>query len=447
MRREFRDLERRLSVLGRAVENFSEFLHRETSGAVVLFVATLVALALANSVWADSWRDFWEIDAGIFVGRFHFTQSLKHWVDDALMALFFFVVGLEIKRQFIVGELSTLRKAFLPAIAAAGGMIVPAGMYLVCTWGGHGMNGWGVPMATDIAFAMGVLALLGSRVPQGVKIFLAALAIVDDIGAVLVIALFYTAEISSQWLLASLIPLAFLVLMNRTGMDEPIWYLGVSCVLWFCVLNSGIHATIAGIIAAFAIPAKAKITPMAFTSFCRVKVEEIEKIDVPGAHTLEDDRQQRMALEIRDAALRSTAPLQRLEFELHPVTAFFVLPLFALANAHITLPGWSESAVHDVGMGVFLGLVVGKPVGILLFTWCATTLGLSDLPRGVTWRHVAGVGMLGGIGFTMSLFIANLAFRIAGVANEAKFMILAASLVAGALGYCWLRFCAVSSSQ
>ena len=436
------DSVRRRSIFGRVTENFSAFMHRETSGAFVLLGATIIALGIANSALDPAFDEFWNTHAGVFSGAFQFDQSIKHWVDDALMALFFFVVGLEIKRQFIVGELSTWRGAALPAVAALGGMIVPAAIYLAINWGGPAVNGWGVPMATDIAFALGVLALLGPRVPQGLKIFLAALAIVDDIGAVLVIAIFYTAQISGQWLLAALIPLALLILMNRSGVDEPLWYLGVAAVMWFCVLNSGVHATIAGVIAAFAIPAKAKLEPTAFTNLCRIKIEEIDQMDTPGAHTLQDDRQQRKALEIRDAAIRSTAPLQRLEFGLHPVSAFLVLPLFALANANISLMGSGDLAIHEVGLGVFFGLVAGKPLGIALAAWIAVRIGIADLPRGVTWRHVIGAGMIGGIGFTMSLFVANLAFRIAGVENEAKAMILIASLVAGVLGYCWLRFVA-----
>jgi NhaA family Na+:H+ antiporter len=432
----------RRSIFGRVKGNFSAFMHRETSGAFVLLGATIIALGIANSALDQAFDAFWHTHAGVFGGAFQFDQTIKHWVDDALMALFFFVVGLEIKREVIVGELSTWRGAALPAVAALGGMIAPAAVYLAFNWGGPDANGWGVPMATDIAFALGVLALLGSRVPQGLKVFLAALAIVDDIGAVLVIAIFYTVQISGQWLLAALIPLALLVLMNRSGVDEPLWYLGVTGVMWFCVLNSGVHATIAGVIAAFAIPAKAKIEPTAFTNLCRIKIEEIDQMDTPGAHTLQDDRQQLKALEIRDAALRSTAPLQRLEFGLHPVTAFLVLPLFALANANISLVGSGDLAIHEVGLGVFFGLVAGKPLGITLSTWIAVRIGIADLPCSVTWRHVIGAGMLAGIGFTMSLFVANLAFRIAGVETEAKAMILIGSLVAGGLGYCWLRFVA-----
>lgn len=430
------------SALSHAVENFSAFLHRETAGALALLAATIAALSIANSALDVSYKAFWNADAGVFAGVFQFDQSVKHWVDDTLMALFFFVVGLEIKREFIVGELSTWRGAALPVFAALGGMLAPAVVYIAFNRGGPGVDGWGVPMATDIAFALGVLALLGSRVPQGLKVFLAALAIVDDIGAVIIIAFFYTSQIYGQWLLAAMVPLAFLVLMNRTGVDEPIWYLGISTVLWFCVLNSGVHATSAGVIAAFAIPAKARLAPTEFTNICRVKIDEIDRMDVPGAHTLQDDRQQIKALEIRDAAICSTAPLQRLEFVLHPVTAFVVLPLFALANANIRFLGGVDMGIHQVGLGVFFGLLVGKPLGITLSSWIAVRIGLAGLPRGVTWHHVWGAGMLGGIGFTMSLFMANLAFRIAGVENEAKQMILAASMVAGILGFCWLRFVA-----
>lgn len=434
--------ERKGNVVSLVAEGFGAFMHQATSGAIVLLAATVTALIIANSPLGPAYEEFWHEHAGFFVIDFTFDQSLKHWVDDALMALFFFVVGLEIKREFLVGELSTFRGATLPVVAAIGGMVAPAGIYLALNAGGPNSAGWAVPMATDIAFALGVLALLGSRVPNRLKVYLSALAIADDIGAIVVIAVVYTSGVSTTWLALALIPLAMLVLMNRAGVDEPLWYLGVASVLWFCILNSGVHATIAGVIAAFAIPATAKLAPSEFTDVCRLKIDEIEHLDVPGAHTLEDDSQQKLALQIRDAAIRSTAPLQRLEFGLHPVTSFLVLPLFALANANIRIVGTGDFGVHAVGLGVFLGLVVGKPLGITLASLIAVKLGLSSLPSGVTWKHVIGAGMLGGVGFTMSLFVANLAFRIAGVETEAKIMILAASLVAGVMGYTWLRFVA-----
>jgi len=427
-------------MIERLAGTFRAFVHQETTGAIVLLAATIAALVVANSVFGHAYEEFWHTHAGFFVGGLEFEQSLKHWVDDALMAVFFVVVGLEIKREFIVGELSTLRGAALPVVAAIGGMVVPAAIYFAINKGGPGAAGWGVPMATDIAFALGVLAILGSRIPDGLKIFLTALAIADDIGAILVIALFYTEKVSASWLLLALVPLGLMILMNRLGYEEPIGYLAVAVVLWFCVLNSGIHATIAGVVAAFAIPASARLAPLDFTDFCRLKLDEIEELEVPGAHTLEDYGQQKLALEIRDAALRSAAPLQRLELSLHPFTALVVLPLFALANANIVVGAGEGLGVSGVAIGVFLGLVVGKPLGISLAAWAAVRFGLSDLPRGVTWRHVVGAGLLGGIGFTMSLFVANLAFSDGALMDEAKVAILVASVVAGAAGYLWLRF-------
>jgi NhaA family Na+:H+ antiporter len=419
-------------------DQFKEFMHQGSSGAIVLLVATVAAVAVANSPLAAPFNGFLHTDIGLFSGEYGFSQSMQHWVDDALMALFFFVVGLEIKREVIVGELSSLRGALLPVVAALGGMLAPAGIYLALNAGGAGEAGWGVPMATDIAFALGVLALLGSRVPGGLKVFLAALAIADDIGAILVIALFYTEQVHGAWLAVALVPLAALVAMNRRHVEEPLAYLAVGAALWFAVLSSGIHATIAGVVAAFTVPAAARLLPLQFTNVCRAKLEQIEAIDVPGAHTLEDDRQQVYALEIQQAALHSVAPLQRLERALHPFATFVVLPVFALANAGIPLPGAGLGS--PVALGVVLGLVVGKLAGVSLATWLAVRTGIADLPAGVGWRHVAGVGALAGVGFTMSLFVANLAFDTAVEAAQAKSAIFVASMISGLLGYAMLRF-------
>jgi NhaA family Na+:H+ antiporter len=424
----------------RFVDPIVRFLHVESTSGIALLAVTAAALALANSSAADPFLAFWKTPIGLRFGPVEFVHSLRHWVNDGLMAIFFFVVGLEVKREFIVGELSTLRGALLPVAAAVGGMVVPAAIYIALNAGGPGAAGWGVPMATDIAFALGVLALLGSRAPDALKVFLTALAIADDIGAIIVIAIFYTREVSTEWLALALVPFAVMVLMNRMGYDEPLGYGLMGVVLWFCIFNSGIHATIAGVIAAFTIPATAKIAPLAFVQQCRLNVDEIEAREVPGAHTLEDDSQQRAALRIRDAAIKAVAPLQRLEFGLHPFAVLVVLPLFALANANIRIVGGASLGVHAVGLGVFLGLVVGKPLGISLASYLVVKAGMADLPAGVTWRHIIGAGLLGGIGFTMSLFVANLAYRVAGVENEAKIAILAASVVAGVLGYSWLRF-------
>jgi NhaA family Na+:H+ antiporter len=356
------------------------------------------------------------------------------------MALFFFVVGLEIKRELIVGELATLRGAALPVIAAIGGMVVPAAIYLAINWGGEGVRGWGVPMATDIAFALGVLALLGPRIPSGLKVFLVALAIADDLGAILVIALFYTTDIDLVWLILAALPLVALVAMNRLQIDEPLAYLAGGTFLWFAVLNSGVHATVAGVVAALCIPSAARLTPTQFTNACRVTIDEIDSCDIEGAHTLRDDRQQRLALNLARSAQLSTAPLQRLEFALHPFTTFVVLPLFALANAGVHVVGEEGLGTWTAAeLGVLLGLLIGKPLGITLASWLAVRSGFASLPKGVTWNHVIGAGILGGIGFTMSLFVANLAFGTGELGEEVKGAILITSVIAGLIGYAWLR--------
>ncbi|HET6352259.1 MAG TPA: Na+/H+ antiporter NhaA [Coriobacteriia bacterium] len=427
--------------LGRMREGVAEFMHQESSGAIVLAVATLAALLIANSPLHAGFEHLWELKAGFHMGDLVFDQSLRHWVDDGLMAIFFFVVGLEIKREFVVGELSTVRGATLPVVAALGGMIVPAGLYIALNFGGPGAHGWGVPMATDIAFALGVLAILGSRIPSGLKVFLTALAIADDIGAIVVIAIFYTTNLQSMWLIWALVPIAVLFAMNRLGVDEPLAYLAVAAVLWFMVLNSGIHATIAGVVAAMLVPTVSRLTPAQFVDACRIAAEDIEAADVPGAHTLENDHQQHVALQLARAAQHSAAPLQRLELALHPFSTFVILPLFALANAGVRIVGEAGVGRLDgAGVGVIVGLVLGKPLGIALASFAAVALGLASLPSGVNWRHIIGAGMLGGIGFTMSMFVANLAFRSAAMTAEVKGAILIASVVAAAFGYAWLRF-------
>ncbi len=421
-------------------KDFLDFTKLEVSGSLVLLAATILALVLANSALGEGFEEFWHIELAFAIGDFEFGQSLLHWIDDGLMAIFFFVVGLEIKREFLVGELSTVRKASLPILAAVGGMIVPALLYSVFNYGGEGASGWGVPMATDIAFALGVITLLGSRVPTSLKVFLTALAIADDIGAVLVIALFYTSEILWGWLGIGMLLLLVLVLFNFLRVDNPIPYFLVAGVIWFAFLHSGVHATIAGVLVAFTIPATARTEPSKFVSWARGKLDEIEVGDTPGSHVLEDPRQQTCATEIQEAARHISAPLQRLEHGLHPLTTFVILPLFALANAGVMLEGNPlELLTQPVTIGVLVGLFVGKPLGITALSWVAVRLGIADLPTGVRWGHVFGAGILGGIGFTMSIFVSNLAFVDAHLQAEAKFAILITSLLAGAVGYFFLR--------
>ncbi len=423
-------------------DGFAEFLHTEVAGAAALLVATVVALVVANSPLYPLYDAFWHTQAGVFVGSWEFTESLVHWVNDLLMAFFFFVVGLEIKRELLVGELSVRRNAVLPILAAAGGMVVPALVYLAINAGGPGAHGWGIPMATDIAFAIGVMALLGDRVPSGLKVFLVALAIADDIGAIVVIAVFYSTGIAWAWLGVVAVLFALLVLLNRRGIDTTVPYLAVGGLLWFAMFMSGIHSTIAGVLIAFTIPAVAKVDPLKFVSDTRGHLEHIEAADVPGRHVLIDNEQQLCALEIRREARHTVAPLQRLEFALHPYTTFVVLPLFALSNAGVRfVDGDFAAAISTpIALGVLLGLVVGKPIGIALMSFVAVKLRVADLPEGVGWRQLIGAGMLGGIGFTMSLFVASLAFRGTTEINEAKMAILLASVIAGIAGFLVLRF-------
>lgn len=432
--------ERRLHE--RLAAGFAAFFHTEVAGAVVLLAATLAALLIANSALWPAYEHLWHTEIGVYVGEWSFSESALHWVNDALMALFFFVVGLEIKREFLVGDLSDRRKAMLPILAALGGMLVPAVIYYALNVGGPGAHGWGVPMATDIAFVIGVMALLGHRVPPGLKVFVVALAIADDIGAIIVIALVYTSQIFWGWLAVAALFFVVLVVLNRRGVDTPWPYFIVGGALWFAMLNSGIHSTIAGVLVAFTIPAVAKTDPMDFVGFARTRLDAIEECHVEDAHVLEDNEQQVYAGEIRREARHTAAPLQRLETALHPWTTYLVLPLFALGNAAVRIVGEDVGALLSsrVALGVMLGLVVGKPLGIGLMSWLAVKLRVADLPEGVRWSHMLGAGMLGGIGFTMSLFVASIAFRGALEISEAKVAILVASAIAGALGYLTLRF-------
>lgn len=433
----FADEGRRSGLLG----GFAEFLNLEIAGSVLLLGATAMALIIANSTAHGALESLLHVNIGLDVGSWAFSQSFKHWIDDGLMALFFFVIGLEVKREMVVGELSKPRQAILPVIAAFGGMLVPAAIYLALNVSGGGVRGWGIPVATDIAFALGVLAVLGSRAPASLKLFLTALAIADDIGAILVIAFFYSTGISFGWLAAGAALVCVLALLNGLKVDSTVPYALIGVAVWFCFLSSGVHATIAGVLVALTIPTHAKMPALDFVTLSRDRLRAIENADSPDAHVLEDDVQQEYAFQICRTSNLIASPLQRMEHALHPVTTFVVLPLFALANANLRLVDLDVGGllVQPVTFGVFLGLLVGKPVGIALFSWLAVKLRLTDLPSGLTWRHVIGGGILGGIGFTMSLFVANLAFAEPGLLDAAKLAVLATSIVAGAVGYLFLR--------
>jgi Na+:H+ antiporter, NhaA family len=425
----------------RIVRPFQDFAHKQSSGGVLLIVATAVALLWANSPWAESYAALWHTKLAVGVGDFSVSKDLTHWINDGLMALFFFVVGLEIKREVLVGELSSARNAALPVAAAVGGVVVPALIYVAINAGTEGAAGWGIPMATDIAFALGVLALLGERVPAGLKVFLTALAIVDDIVAVLVIALFYTSEISWGALGVGAAFLAALVVANLLGVGRTLVYAVLGAGLWLCFLLSGVHATIAGVLLAFTVPAVSFIDPGAFLDRSRYVLDRFEQAGEKGENVLANEERQAALHALNHAAYKLEPPLHELEHALHPWVVFAIMPLFALANAGVPLGGGgiTEALSSPVALGIVLGLVVGKQLGITLFAWLAVRSGLSELPEGTGWRHVYGAGWLAGIGFTMSLFITDLAFSEDSLVEAAKLGILGASLIAGAVGWTILR--------
>lgn len=419
-----------------AVRPFVEFFHREASAGLVLLAITAVALIWANSPFAASYDALWKAEVAVRAGGFSMGMDLRHLVNDGLMAVFFLLVGLEIKREILVGELSSTRKAALPMMAALGGMVFPALIYVAINLGSPGIRGWGAPMATDIAFALGVLALLGSRAPIGLKVFLTAVAIVDDIGAVLVIALFYSGGIATGWLAASAAVLAAMAVANRLGVRSIPFYLGMFALLWYAVHYTGIHATVAGVLAAMTVPAGSRIDGRRFASRTRALIDEFENSGDSDEDAILNEQQTAALHEIERDSERVGSPLQRLEHALHPWVAFAIVPVFALANAGVSLVGGSDAPqpTQPIAIGLFLGLVLGKPIGIYLMTWLTVRLGLGDLPQGVTWRHIHGAGWLGGIGFTMSLFVATLAFGEGRDLQTAKAAILAASAVAGSIG-------------
>ena len=382
---------------------FKDFLHLESAGGVFLLAATIIALVLRNSPLGDAMDEFWHAHATVTFGPVSIDESLTHWVNDGLMAVFFLVAGLEIKRELVVGELRDVRRASLPAIAAIGGMIVPAGIYIAINAGGAGSNGWGIPLATDIAFAVAVLAMVGPKLPSGLKVFLLSLAIADDIGAVMVIAIFYSSSISLNWLAVAAGLIATVMVMRRADIWFVPAYVVVGIGLWIAMFESGVHATLAGVILGLMAPAVAR-RPDPTT------------IDIHPTTPLGVLR------EVLTDAKETVPVTDRLLHTLHPWTAFVILPVFALANGGVplSLSGAADAASSPVTIGIVLGLVVGKTVGITLATHVAVASGIGELPTGVTWRMVRGVAMLAGIGFTVSLFITGLAVRRPGDAGRGE---------------------------
>jgi NhaA family Na+:H+ antiporter len=407
-------------LVARAVQPLVRFLHVEAAGGVLLLLATAVALVWANSPWADRYESLWATEIVVQIGSWRFEESLGHIVNDLLMAVFFFVVGMEIKREVVVGELRDRRAAALPALAALGGMVVPAAIFLAFNIGGEGVDGWGVPMATDIAFAVAIVTMIGRRVPPGVKVLLLALAIIDDIGAIVVIAVFYTEHISAGWLFVACALVIVVAVMHRWSVIYPPVLVAGGLGVWLAVYESGIHATIAGVVMGLLMPAR-------------------PRLDDVGVERLIDRLENRPELEAGEvrataaAVKASVSDCDRAIEVLHPWSSFVIVPLFALANAGIELSTSAFSSPSAVFLGVLVGLVVGKLVGVVAFSWLAVRLRVARLPDGVGWAHVMGLGAVAGVGFTVSLFIAGLAFS-GDLLTDAKLGVLTASAVASVLG-------------
>lgn len=369
---------------------FKDFFDSEKIGGLILLGCTIISLFIANSSFGETYNQFWHSYADLSFSSLNLKYSIEHWINDGLMTIFFLLVGLEIERELYKGELTSLKNALLPIGAAVGGMVVPAGIYFLINLQSGNTAGFGIPMATDIAFALGMLALAGSRVPFSLKIFLTALAIIDDLGAITIIAIFYNTGISWAFLVSAMGIFFILMIMNKLGVKNLIFYLVPGVVMWYCMLQSGVHATITGVLLAFAIPFH------------------------------DNDRKN---------------PSYHLQHFLHRPVAFIILPIFALANTGIHLSGeWMKELLSSNSLGIMAGLVLGKPLGILLFSWVLLKTKLTSLPQNVNWKHMLGAGILAGIGFTMSIFISNLAFTDSGVIQNSKIAVLIASLVATCVG-------------
>jgi NhaA family Na+:H+ antiporter len=414
-----------------------KFIHTESSSGIVLLIAAAIALIWVNSPFGFSYEALWNAKVSFAAGPFTIAHTVREWVNDALMVLFFFVVGLEVKREFVHGELSDRRRASLPVAAALGGMLIPAALYAVVNLGTATQRGWGIPMATDIAFAVGVLALLGDRVPASMRVFLLALATVDDIGAILVIAVFYTEQISVTAVSLAVVLLVLMLAMRSFGVQNLLYFVPAALLFWLAVLESGVHATIAGVVLGLIAPTEPYLSKDTYADSAGPLVSEMRTA------VANDDQHHADAVlgEIEELTENTEAPADRLVRLLHPWSSYFVLPLFALANAGVAMSSatlW-QALNSPEARGIMLGLGLGKILGIVLFTWAAVRLKIATALRGVGWTQMAGVGLLAGIGFTVSLFITDLAFTNAQNLANSKASILAVSALAGIAGYVVLR--------
>lgn len=425
----------------RILTPFEEFVHRQTTSGLLLMATAILALVLANSGLASVYQHWVHTPVGFNVGDWGLEKTLHHWVNDGLMALFFFLVGLELKREILVGELAVPRQAALPIIAAIGGMVIPALVYFAFNPDGEAARGWGIPMATDIAFAIGALVLLASRVPKALITFLVALAIVDDLGAVMVIALFYTDQLVIEALMAAAVILAVLIVCNLAGIRQPLPYFLLGVLLWFVLLKSGVHATLAGILTAFTIPARPKYEPVHFSRHVRKLMERFDACHQSDKSIMTNQDLRAVVQTLENGVHKVETPLQRLEHGLQMPVAFLVIPIFAFINAGIPMhfSDLGTTLSHPVTLGVSLGLVMGKFIGIVGASWLALKFGIGQLPAQTSFSHIAGVALLAGIGFTMAIFIAELGF-----ASQPEYLLMAktgilfASLLAGISGFTWL---------
>jgi NhaA family Na+:H+ antiporter len=431
-------LRKRKNILYTIQNPFQQFINTEATGGILLIFFTVFALIWANSGWAGTYHSLWQQKLTIGLGEFALSKTLGQWINDGLMAIFFFVVGLEIKREIVAGELSSIRQATLPFAAAIGGMLIPAGLFILLLGRNPGIEGWGIPMATDIAFSLGILSLLGKRVPLSLKIFLTAFAIVDDLGAVMVIALFYSSGIVWSSLLIALGLIVVLIIFNITGVRRIPLYMIVGFVIWYLFLTSGIHPTLAAVIVAMTIPVHRKVKAHVFVRKMQSNLDDFCKDDCRDGVVL--TKKQLVALDNMEwLAYRVQSPVQELEHSLHGFVTFIVMPIFALANAGVDLTPGDFSIVNPLTSSIALSLVFGKVLGVVLGVFIVVRLGMGRMPGNTRWPHMIGVGLLGGVGFTMSLFISNLAYSDALMLNEAKIGILIGSLVAGIAGYLILR--------
>jgi Na+:H+ antiporter, NhaA family len=427
------------------VQPFQRFMHAEAGGAIVMLAAAVAALLWANSPWHHAQSALWETELTVHLGALaHLDLTLVEWINDALMAIFFFLVGLEIKRELVHGELRDPKKAALPAIAALGGMIVPAGIFMFFNAGGPGFDGWGIPMATDIAFAVAVVSLVGPKVPAAAKVFLLTLAIADDIGAILVIALFYTERLSLGWLAIALATLAVAEICKRRHVRAMPVFVALALFAWFAFHETGVHATLAGVVLGLMTPAWPFYNPEHFTEDLDATLEGHTTIEGEGSEFVDDvyDAQALRLEELSRLVAESQSPLDRLESKLHLWVAFLIVPLFAFSNAGVRLSSEALDGIltNKVVLGIAVGLVVGKTIGVFTFTLIGQKLGLGSLPAGVTHRMVLGLAMTAGIGFTVALFIAGLAYEPGSLTTaSAKIGILAGSLIAGVLGFSFLK--------